>query len=65
MTPGVHAQYAQVCKTLLSAQKTIIFKICMLKKVELCRSQFSVLIQKGNQEKVGENERRDANDNDN
>ena len=63
MTPGVHAQYAQVCKTLLSAQKTIIFKICMLKNVELCRSQFSVLIQKGNQEKVGE--RRDANDNDN
>ena len=35
----------------------------MLKNVELCRSQFSVLIQKGNQEKVGE--RRDANDNDN
>ena len=41
------------------------FQNIYAKKVELCRSQFSVLIQKGNQEKVGENERRDANDNDN
>ena len=39
------------------------FQNMYAKKVELCRSQFSVLIQKGNQEKVGE--RRDANDNDN